>query len=469
LYLTLDFRVGLLIRFLLKQNIFSFVTIINQKNLPEREKMDYKDTIEYLFNLKIYGMSLGLERIEYLLKVLGSPHKDLKAIHITGTNGKGSVGAMLSSILHSAGYKVGLFTSPHLVSFEERIVVNGKRIPKERLCSLMERIKPIAESMTKNGKFDHPTFFEVATAMAFEHFSEEEVDYAVLEVGLGGRLDATNVITPLVSVITTIALDHTHVLGTSLEEVAREKAGIIKSGVPVVTGIEDEVILGLIKKICKEKKCEVYASKEKGKYTLKEADLDAQIFDIEVNDIRYKSFKIHLLGEHQLKNALTVGLTIEVLKRKGINIQEKSVRKGFETTRWPGRLEIVQENPTVILDCAHNPAGMKALRSALEQLFRGKKVTFVMGIMRDKDIHGIVKEITSMADNIIITKPTFERAAEPEIIEREAKKYCNNVLIKSGVEDAVSYALKNAAKNDIICITGSIFNVGEALTAIGRR
>jgi len=358
--------------------------------------MDYKDTIEYLFNLKIYGMSLGLERIEYLLKILGSPYKDLKAIHITGTNGKGSVGAMISSILHSAGYKVGLFTSPHLVSFEERIVVNGKRIPKEGVCSLMERIKPIAESMTKNGKFDHPTFFEVATAMAFEHFSEQEVDYTVLEVGLGGRLDATNVITPLVSVITTVALDHTHVLGTSLEEVAREKAGIIKSGVPV-------------------------------------------------------------------------GLTIEVLKRKGINIQEKSVRKGFETTRWPGRLEIVQENPTVILDCAHNPAGMKALRSALEQLFRGKKVTFVMGIMRDKDIHGIVKEITSMADNIIITKPTFERAAEPEIIEREAKKYCNNVLIKSGVGDAVSYALKNAAKNDIICITGSIFNVGEALTAIGRR
>jgi len=431
--------------------------------------MDYKDTIEYLFNLKIYGMSLGLERIEYLLKILGSPYKDLKAIHITGTNGKGSVGAMISSILHSAGYKVGLFTSPHLVSFEERIVVNGKRIPKEGVCSLMERIKPIAESMTKNGKFDHPTFFEVATAMAFEHFSEEEVDYAVLEVGLGGRLDATNVITPLVSVITTIALDHTHVLGTSLEEVAREKAGIIKSGVPVVTGIEDDIILDLIKKICKEKKCEVYASKEKGKYTLKEADLDAQIFDIEVNGIRYKNFKIHLLGEHQLKNALTVGLTIEVLKRKGINIQEKSVRKGFETTRWPGRLEIVQENPTVILDCAHNPAGMKALRSALEQLFRGKKVTFVMGIMRDKDIHGIVKEITSMADNIIITKPTFERAAEPEIIEREAKKYCNNVLIKSGVGDAVSYALKNAAKNDIICITGSIFNVGEALTAIGRR
>jgi dihydrofolate synthase/folylpolyglutamate synthase len=431
--------------------------------------MDYKDTIEYLFNLKIYGMSLGLERIEYLLKVLGSPHKDLKAIHITGTNGKGSVGAMLSSILHSAGYKVGLFTSPHLVSFEERIVVNGKRIPKEKVCSLMERIKPIAESMTKNGKFDHPTFFEVATAMAFEHFSEEEVDYTVLEVGLGGRLDATNVITPLVSVITTIALDHTHVLGTSLEEVAREKAGIIKSGVPVVTGIEDEVILDMIKKICKEKKCEVYASKEKGKYTLKEADLDAQIFDIEVNGIRYKNFKIHLLGEHQLKNALTVGLTIDVLKRKDINIQEKSVRKGFETTRWPGRLEILQENPTVILDCAHNPAGMKALRSALEQLFRGKKVTFVMGIMRDKDIPGIVKEITNMADNIIITKPTFERAAEPEIIEREAKKYCSNVLIKSGVEDAVSYALKNAAKNDIICITGSIFNVGEALKAIGRR
>jgi dihydrofolate synthase/folylpolyglutamate synthase len=431
--------------------------------------MDYEGAIDYLYNLKIYGMSLGLERIEYLLNVLGSPHKDLKVIHVTGTNGKGSVCAMLHSILLSAGYKVGLFTSPHLVSFEERIIVNGERIPADKVCSLVEKIKPIAESMTKNNKFDHPTFFEIVTAIAFEHFSEEKVDYAVLEVGLGGRLDATNVITPLVSIITTIALEHTHVLGTSLKEIATEKAGIIKNGVPVVTGIEDDVILNLIKKICKEKGCDVYASKEKGKYTLKEGDLDAQVFDIEVDGIQYNDLKMHLLGEHQLTNALIAVLTVEILKKKGISIPDNSLRKGLEITRWPCRMEITQQNPVVILDCAHNPAGMKALISSLRNLFRGKKMTFIIGIMRDKDIHDIVKEISILANSIIVTKPTFERAAEPEIIEHEAIKYCSNVLIKSKVKEAVSYAIKNAHKNDVICITGSIYNVGEALGAFEGR
>ncbi len=188
-----------------------------------------------------------------------------------------------------------------------------------------------------------------------------------------------------------------------------------------------------------------------------------------LNNNQYNNLKIQLLGEHQLKNALIVVLTIETLKKKGINIPEDSVRKGLETTRWPGRLEIVQKNPTIILDCAHNPAGMNALRSSLAQLFKGKKMTLVIGIMRDKDIPNIVKEITGLADNVIITKPTFERASEPEVIEHEVKKYCNNVLIKSKVEDAVSYAIKKAAKNDVICITGSIFNVGEAITALGKR
>ena len=430
--------------------------------------MDYEEAIEYLYDLKIYGMSLGLERIEYLLKALGSPHIELKAIHVAGTNGKGSVCAFLSSILHSAGYKVGLFTSPHLISFEERIQVNGEKIPKDRVCSLVERIKPIAESMSKSGKFEHPTFFEIVTAMAFKHFSEEEVDYAVLEVGLGGRLDATNVLTPLVSVITTIALDHTHVLGKELEEVTTEKAGIVKLGIPVVTGVEDDEILALIKKTCEEKECNVYSSKEHGSYTLKAANLDHQIFDMEVNGKPYNNLKIPLLGEHQIKNALIAIITLEVLKIKDIAIKETNLRKGFENTRWPGRLEIIQEKPMVILDCAHNPAGMIALRSALQELFKGKKVTLVIGIMRDKDIPGIIKEIAIAADNIIITKPKFERASEPDIIESEAKKYCNNVLIKPKVEDAVQYAIKNTSMDDVICITGSIFNVGEAMTALDR-
>ncbi|MEE9151166.1 MAG: folylpolyglutamate synthase/dihydrofolate synthase family protein [Thermoplasmata archaeon] len=431
--------------------------------------MEYKEAIEYLFNLKIYGMSLGLERIEQLLKVLGSPHEDLKAIHVAGTNGKGSVCAMLSSILQSAGYKVGLFTSPHLISFEERIVVNGKQIPRDRVSLLVERIKPIAKSMKESGKFEHPTFFEVVCAMAFEHFSEERVDYAVLEVGLGGRLDATNVKTPLVSVITSVDLDHTQVLGENLNEVAKEKAGIIKEGVPVICGVDQEEILAMIKNICKEKKCKVYSSKEQGRYTLKESNVDCQKFDIESNGNLYSDLEMRLVGEHQLKNALIALMTVDMLKRLGVAIPKKSVRKGIKNTRWPARLEMVQKNPTVVLDCAHNPAGMRALSAAMNGLFSEAKKTLVMGIMRDKDIPGIVKETGTFADSIIITKPEFDRAAEPDLILTEAKKYCDDVIIMKKVAKAINYAISNAKKDDVICISGSIFNVSEAMGMLYKK
>ncbi|UCE75336.1 MAG: hypothetical protein JSV56_06455, partial [Methanomassiliicoccales archaeon] len=356
-----------------------------------------------------------------------------------------------------------------LLFFEERIRVNGIPIPKDKVCTMTTRIKPIAENMTMSKKFDHPTFFEIITAMAFTHFIEENVDYAVLEVGLGGRLDATNVITPMACAITTVALDHTHVLGENLDDVAREKAGIIKPGVPVVTGVEDDGLLDLIKKICLEKNCEVYTTKEHGAYYLKESGLKGQIFDIESNGSRFSDLKIHLLGEHQVKNALIAAMTVNLLKKKGVDLPDESIKKGFENTRWPGRLEIVQEKPTIVLDCAHNPAGMKALKSAFMDLFKEKEKTFIIGIMRDKDIPGIVKEIAYIADNIIVTKPKFERASEPEKIENEALKYCDHVLIKENVAEAVKYAKKSVKEDDVICITGSIFNVGEAMQVLGRN
>lgn len=431
--------------------------------------MDYEEAIEYLYDLKIYGMSLGLSRIEHLLDVLGSPHSEFKAIHVAGTNGKGSVCAMISSILKAAGNKVGMFTSPHLLAFEERIMVNAIKIPKEDMITLVERIKTIAEDMVKSGGFEHPTFFEVATAMAFLHFQRENVDYAVLEVGLGGRLDATNVVKPEVSVITTLALDHTHVLGESLEEVASEKAGIIKNGVPVVTGVEDEEILNILKTACQEKNCEIFILKEHGSLTLKEASLDAQTFDLKGMGSDYEDLRIHLLGKHQLKNAHMAVLTIEVLRDIGVSIPESSIKLGFENTRWPARLEIVHKNPAIILDCAHNPAGITALNEALAELFKEKKLTLILGIMRDKDILGIVKEIAPRAARIIITKPKFERAAEPNIIESEANKYCDDVRIISKVPDAVEYTMNNTKKEDIICITGSIFNVAEAMEALIKK
>lgn len=432
--------------------------------------MDYENAIEYLYNLKIYGMSLGLERIEYLLEALDSPHKELKAIHVAGTNGKGSVCAMISSILDSAGYKVGLFTSPHLISFEERIMIGGKKIPKDKVCSQVQRIKTVAEDMASSGKFEHPTYFEVVTAMGFSHFKEENVDYAVLEVGLGGRLDATNVITPLVSVITTVALDHMHVLGNSLSEVAREKAGIIKPDVPVITGIADEDILKIITEICKQKDCELYTSKEHVVCTLKEASLDSQVFDLELKgfDARYDDLRIPLLGRHQLQNSQIAALAVSVLKKGSVHIPEKSIYEGFENTRWPGRLEIASKNPPIILDCAHNPAGARALKASIKGLFTGKRLTMIIGIMRDKDIPGIIKELAPLADNIIITKPDIDRVALPKTLKSEAEKYCTDVMVKEKVAEAVEHALKNSSEQDVICITGSIFNVGEARSKLAE-
>ena len=446
-----------------------FVNIINIESLLSKDSMEYSEAIKYLYNLKIFGMSLGLERIEYLLKTLGSPHKGMRIVHVAGTNGKGSVAAMLTSVLQAAGYKVGLFTSPHLTDFEERIVVNQKKISRDRLSALVDRIKPIAEEMVHGDTFEHPTFFEIATAMALKHFYEEKVDFAVLEVGLGGRLDATNVVTPEVSVITTIALDHTHVLGTTLEAVAREKAGIIKPGVPVVTGIEDEDLLEMFKNISHEKNSLLHSTKEILSYTKKESNLEGQTFDIIGLGRGYENLTINLLGEHQIANACIAALVVDVMRKKGIAVSDTALKKGFKDVKWPARFQVVQREPAILLDCAHNPAGMRTLKRTLEDYFSKQRVTLVLGIMRDKDIPGILKEIAPLAHNIIITKPKFERAAEPSVIEAEARKYSDNIVVINSVSEALSHAQRNATKYDVICVCGSIFNVGEAMEVLGEK
>ncbi len=425
--------------------------------------MDYEEAIKYLYDLKIYGMSLGLERIERLLSHLGSPDKKLRAIHVAGTNGKGSVCAMVTSVLQNAGYKVGLFTSPHLLVFEERIQIDGNKISKDGLCTLVDEIKPIAERMVKDDGFEHPTFFEIACAMAMRYFADEKVDYAVLEVGLGGRLDATNVITPLISVITSISLDHTHVLGTTLEDVAREKAGIIKEGVPVVVGIEQKEIRAIIKDICQKRNARAYFTSEDGEYSISQEGNDFQEFDLKVLDIEHRGLRLSLLGEHQVKNAVIAVMTLELLREQGLNINHHNISKGMALTRWPGRFEKVSESPTIIMDCAHNPAGMRTLSLTMNRVYRNKKKTIVMGIMGDKDIPCIVKEACGFADRVIVTKPKFERAAEPEIIESEVRKYCQEVIVIQDVKEAVKYATSSSSEEEVICIAGSIFNVGEAL------
>lgn len=430
---------------------------------------EYDDTIEYLYNLKRFGMNLGLERIQHLMDLLGNPQDDLNVIHVAGTNGKGSVCAMLSSILQSAGYKVGLFTSPHLVSFTERITINDEQMPEDRMLSLVKRIRPHVEEFEKDPDLEHPTFFEFVTAMAFIYFCEEKVDWAVLEVGLGGRLDATNIVTPKTSIITNVDFDHTHVLGTELDVIAQEKAGIIKPGVPVVTSIEDDSLLKALREKCEDKSSELHILKNFAGYTLKQATLDNQVFDVNGMNDEYHDLKLSLLGKHQLTNALAAIKTVELLKDRGLEVTKEHIKKGLESTKWPGRFEIICKEPMVVLDCAHNPGGMRSFRSTLEELLGEMDIVLVIGTMRDKDIPSMIGEIAPIAKRVIITKSKLERAADPVVLKDEISKYCDDIIIKENISEAVNYAVESAKKNEAVCIAGSIFIIGEVKENLGGK
>jgi len=420
--------------------------------------MDYGDAINYLYGLRESRIKLRLEHTRILLSMLGNPEAKLRFIHVAGTNGKGSVCAMISSILQDSGYRVGLFTSPHLNRFEERISLNGNQIEEEEVVALVRKVKPLTEEM-KNSDLGEPTFFEVVTAMALSYFTEENADFAVLEVGLGGRLDATNVVNPLVSVITNIALDHQHILGNSLEEIAREKAGIIKDGGILVSGAEG-VALDVIENVCKDRNSELILIGKDIKYKKLNSSLDWQEFDLG-GIFHYKGLRIHLLGEHQLANAsLTVG-AIEALKRRGISIGEDSIRSGLRKARWPGRLEIVREKPLVVLDGAHNPAGIEALSRAISDLFEYRELFLIIGISKRKAIPEMIDEISPLADIVIASR--FEgNSTEPELIAEEFKSNGKEPILKNEIPSAINYALSQAAEDDLVLVTGSLFTVAEA-------
>lgn len=396
--------------------------------------MNYKEVTDYIFNLgRFGGIKLGLERIEYLLNAIGNPHKKLKFIHVGGTAGKGSTVAMIASILKEAGYKIGRYTSPHLSSFTERIVVNDERISEDEVVRQFEELKPLVDEME-----DKPTFFELATAIALKYFYQQKVDFAVLEVGLGGRLDATNVVTPLVSVITNIGLEHTEILGNTVEEIAKEKAGIIKENGIFVTAVDDKVY-SILYDICKQKNCKIIR------------------VDKEVD------FNLGLLGDYQKINAAVALAVINELKKFAINISEDVIKEGLLKVKWSGRFEIMQENPFVILDCAKDPLSMNKLASSLKSYFADRDLILVISISSDKKISLMLKEIVPLSKLVVITKhKVADRAADVSLIANEVEKYGKGYLIVEDVKQAVGKALEFAEDNDIICVTGSVFTVGEA-------
>ncbi|MFH2028345.1 MAG: folylpolyglutamate synthase/dihydrofolate synthase family protein [Nanoarchaeota archaeon] len=383
--------------------------------------MDYNHALKFLYRLEGKKYNLSLDAIIYLLKKLDNPQQKLKVIHVAGTNGKGSTCAMISSILIQAGYRVGMYTSPHLIRFNERIQINGKSISDSDLLKYFNK----AFKAYKN-----ETFFEFTTAMAFLYFFEKKVDYLVLEVGLGGRLDATNVVDPLVSVITNIGLEHTEYLGKTIGKIAYEKSGIIKERRPVVTGAVGEA-LDVISKSAKQKRSKLYVVRKDGKH-----------------------LKLGLNGEFQRHNALMAIKTIEVLR---LGIDKKIIDRGLLSVKWPGRLEFISDN--ILVDCAHNLHAVKVLKRELVKIKKKyKRIILVIGILSDKKYNEMLNALEPVVDYFVITRPSIKRAASPSTLFKFVKK---DKKIIDDVKEAFEYAKKTASKYDLILVTGSIYTVGE--------
>jgi len=424
--------------------------------------LQYREALSWIHSRERFGMNQGLQRIEALLGYLGDPHKKLNFLHIGGSNGKGSTAALAASVLQSAGYQVGLYTSPYLEQFTDRMSVNGKEIPREHLIELVSVVRPLTEKIGKDSSLGQPTEFEVVTAIAFAFFAEVKPDLVVLEVGLGGRLDATNVVSPLVSVITTVSLEHTQVLGNTVESIAFEKAGIIKNKTDVVTQVTGGA-LTVIKEICREKNAHLYSLGRDFRGEMVYGDLDGQIFHYHGMTREIASLKIPLLGEYQINNASVALAALELLDKKGFTLPEEAFRRGLQAVRWPGRLEILGRDPLVVIDGAHNLEAFQGLRQALTQVFSYRKLILVLGILADKAMEDILLEIVPPADKLVITRPNSPRAAEPADLGRIVRAVSKKpVFIEEKIASALERAFSLASPEDMVLIAGSLYLVSEA-------
>lgn len=421
--------------------------------------MNYVDALQFIHTASKLGSKLGLHNISMLLERLGNPQDKLNFIHIAGTNGKGTVTKTISEILLRQGYKVGMYTSPFIYRFNERIIVNGAEIPDDELAEITEKVKEKCDSMVRDG-FSHPTEFEIVTAIGFMYFAKEMCDYVVLEVGLGGRLDATNVIkNPLACVITFIDYDHMEYLGNSLSEIAFEKCGIIKEGTPVVVYPQQhEDALKVIEKVCKERKCDIHVANMP---EISESGLFGSKFEY-----RDEKFETKLIGEHMAKNVATALEAAYVLKRKGVNISEKAIIEGVSNVCWQGRFEIINKNPLFIIDGAHNISGILSLKKTIEDNFAGKKLTFIMGMLKDKEYDESLKEVAHMAEKIICFDVPSNRTLPGEILAKYARKYNENVVSFTNVFDAVKMALSQEC--DAVIAFGSLYSLCDIKESLDK-
>ncbi len=426
--------------------------------------MTYPETIEFLYGIRLFGQKLGLETMQYLLRLMNNPQDSLRFIHIAGTNGKGSVAAMLHAILSKAGYKTGLYTSPHLVSFCERFQVNGKPIAETDVVRLVEEIKPLLERVGAHPEFRAPTFFEAVTAMALRYFQEQQADVVVWETGLGGRLDATNVVTPLASVITNIAFDHTQYLGEMLAQIATEKCGIIKPGIPVITATATEEPLRVIRRAAGTHGCKLTVVGQDIRATRLSEDEQCQRVDVSGTRHDYGPLTVPLLGAHQTINCATA---IAALEASGLSVTPGQVHEGLVQTTWPGRFQIVNHDPMVVLDGAHNAAASERLAATLREHFAGRRLTLILGVLRDKNYDQMCQILAPLAGRVLCVPVNSERTSAPDELARWCKAANPPAPITIARNLAEAYALARRENAEVIVIAGSLFLVGEALDRLG--
>lgn len=431
--------------------------------------MNYNEALQFIHESHKFGMRLGLDNIKKLLELLGNPQDNLNIIHVAGTNGKGSTCSFISSILKESGYKVGLYTSPFLETFTERIRVNGENIREEEVGKIVSLIKEKIEIMVSEG-YSYPTEFEIVTAMAFYYYNQEKVDFVALEVGLGGRYDATNVIDkPVVSAITSISLDHTGILGDTLAKIAFEKGGIIKEDCPTIVYPQQEEASEVIKNICAEKKSK-YIECDFKNIEIKSSNINSQIYNCNINGKELRDLEIKLIGDHQIKNSIVALNVIEYLNDiKITNISEENIRKGLLETKWPGRIEKISENPMFIIDGAHNEEGAKSLANSIDKYFENKNKILVIGMLEDKDIESVLDLLIPKFNKVITTTPDNPRAIDANKLKEKIERYNIEVTCKPNIKEAVDYALEISNKDDVIISAGSLYMIGNVRTIIVNK
>jgi len=411
-----------------------------------------------MYGLRRFGIILDLETIKRILSALGNPQDNFASIHVAGTNGKGSVASALSSILHECGYKVGLYTSPHLVRFNERICINNCQIADADVVKSYHAVKKVHYGDRS------PTFFEFTTAMALYEFGRQKVDWAVIETGMGGRYDATNIIRPAISIITNVSMEHRDYLGNTLSQVAREKAGIIKQRTPVVTAVKQKQARSVVERIAQKQSAPVFML---GKDFSVRRSRSGHFSYYGIENTWHK-LRTPLLGHYQVQNAALAVAASELLNKHKAEISFKSLKNGLIKTRWPGRLEIVSDKPFVILDGAHNLIAARNLSKYLAQHLSNRRITFVIGILDDKPYGAMLKSLLPVCSRAIITRAKTERALPLQQLYTTAKKIIADVTTVSDVANAAKYAIETSGPNDVVCIAGSLYVVGEAKEAIEK-